>query len=70
MYMAGYMLNVFRAQNMEKELTSLGWPAACIAGCLGQKERNAAMSKLKMYECRILISTDLVSGIDESNLAL
>lgn len=54
-----------RAQNLADRLTSHGWPTACIAGCLDQKDRNQAMAKLKTYKCRILISTDLTSrGID------
>ncbi|XP_053377234.1 probable ATP-dependent RNA helicase ddx20 [Mercenaria mercenaria] len=54
-----------RAQTLADSLTSRGWPTACIAGCLDQKERNHAMAKLKTYKCRILISTDLTSrGID------
>ncbi|XP_060079184.1 probable ATP-dependent RNA helicase ddx20 [Ylistrum balloti] len=60
-----------RAQNMADSLTSLGWPTACIAGCLDQKDRNEAMSKLKTYKCRVLISTDLTSrGIDADKVDL
>lgn len=60
-----------RAQNLESELTSRGWPTTCIAGRLEQKERMAAMSKLKSYQCRVLISTDLTSrGIDADKVNL
>ncbi|XP_033744677.1 probable ATP-dependent RNA helicase DDX20 [Pecten maximus] len=60
-----------RAQNMADTLTSLGWPTACIAGRLDQKDRNEAMSKLKTYKCRVLISTDLTSrGIDADKVDL
>ncbi|XP_069141496.1 uncharacterized protein [Argopecten irradians] len=60
-----------RAQNMADTLTSLGWPTACIAGRLEQKDRNEAMSKLKTYKCRVLISTDLTSrGIDADKVDL
>ncbi|OWF41567.1 ATP-dependent RNA helicase dbp10-like [Mizuhopecten yessoensis] len=60
-----------RAQNMADALTSRGWPTACIAGCLDQKDRNEAMSKLKTYKCRVLISTDLTSrGIDADKVDL
>ena len=54
-------LYVLRAQNLESELTSRGWPTTCIAGSLDQKDRITAMAKLKSYKCRVLISTDLVS---------
>nr|XP_022296950.1 probable ATP-dependent RNA helicase DDX20 [Crassostrea virginica] len=54
-----------RAQNMADALIGHGWPTACIAGSHDQKDRNEAMSQLKMYKCRVLISTDLTSrGID------
>ena len=52
---------MLRAQNLESELTSRGWPTTCIAGSLDQKDRITAMAKLKSYKCRVLISTDLVS---------
>lgn len=52
---------IHRAQNLADQLSSQGWPTACIAGCLDQKERNDAMARLKSYKCRILISTDLVN---------
>ncbi|XP_062604795.1 probable ATP-dependent RNA helicase DDX20 [Saccostrea cucullata] len=54
-----------RAQNMADALISHGWPTACIAGSHDQRDRNEAMSQLKTYKCRVLISTDLTSrGID------
>ncbi|XP_062572170.1 LOW QUALITY PROTEIN: probable ATP-dependent RNA helicase DDX20 [Saccostrea cucullata] len=54
-----------RAQNMADVLISHGWPTACIAGSHDQRDRNEAMSQLKTYKCRVLISTDLTSrGID------
>ncbi|XP_061175888.1 probable ATP-dependent RNA helicase DDX20 [Saccostrea echinata] len=54
-----------RAQNMADALISHGWPTAYIAGSHDQKDRNEAMSQLKTYKCRVLISTDLTSrGID------
>ena len=46
---------------MADALIGHGWPTACIAGSHDQKDRNEAMSQLKMYKCRVLISTDLVS---------
>ncbi|XP_071125619.1 probable ATP-dependent RNA helicase DDX20 [Mytilus edulis] len=59
------------AQNMADALNSKGWPTACIAGCLDQKDRNLAMAKLKTFKCRVLISTDLTSrGIDADKVNL
>lgn len=48
---------------MADALNAKGWPTACIAGCLDQKDRNLAMEKLKAFKCRVLISTDLVSYV-------
>ncbi|XP_052214029.1 uncharacterized protein LOC127832554 isoform X1 [Dreissena polymorpha] len=60
-----------RAQTLADVLNSKGWPTACIAGCLDQRDRNHAMAKLKTYKCRILISTDLTSrGIDADKVNL
>ncbi|KAK3576653.1 hypothetical protein CHS0354_004938 [Potamilus streckersoni] len=60
-----------RAQSLADSLNAKGWPTACIAGSLEQKERNEAMAKLKTYKCRILISTDLTSrGIDADKVDL
>ncbi|KAL3852533.1 hypothetical protein ACJMK2_016160 [Sinanodonta woodiana] len=60
-----------RAQSLADSLNGKGWPTACIAGSLEQKERNEAMARLKTYKCRILISTDLTSrGIDADKVDL
>ncbi|KAH3819911.1 hypothetical protein DPMN_121655, partial [Dreissena polymorpha] len=60
-----------RAQTLADVLNGKGWPTACIAGCLDQRDRNHAMAKLKTYKCRILISTDLTSrGIDADKVNL
>nr|XP_057941744.1 probable ATP-dependent RNA helicase DDX20 [Doryrhamphus excisus] len=54
-----------RAQNLADILSSAGLPAVCISGGLSQEQRLEAISKLKQYQCRVLISTDLTSrGID------
>ncbi|KAJ8370300.1 hypothetical protein SKAU_G00103280 [Synaphobranchus kaupii] len=50
-----------RAQHLADILTAKGLPAVCISGGLSQDQRLEAMSKLKQYQCRVLISTDLVS---------
>ncbi|XP_012987954.2 probable ATP-dependent RNA helicase DDX20 [Esox lucius] len=60
-----------RAQHLADILSSKGLPAVCISGCLSQDQRMEAMSKLKQYQCRILISTDLTSrGIDAEKVNL
>ncbi|KAG5837718.1 hypothetical protein ANANG_G00215530 [Anguilla anguilla] len=60
-----------RAQHLAGVLTARGLPAACISGGLSQDQRLEAMSKLKQYQCRVLISTDLTSrGIDADKVNL
>ncbi|KAM9855856.1 putative ATP-dependent RNA helicase DDX20 [Aulostomus maculatus] len=60
-----------RAQHLSDILTSKGLPAVCISGGLSQDQRLEAMSKLKTYQCRVLISTDLTSrGIDAEKVNL
>ncbi|XP_058498643.1 probable ATP-dependent RNA helicase DDX20 [Solea solea] len=60
-----------RAQQLADILSSKGLPAACISGGLSQDQRLEAMSKLKQYQCRVLISTDLTSrGIDADKVNL
>ncbi|XP_068454437.1 probable ATP-dependent RNA helicase DDX20 [Clinocottus analis] len=60
-----------RAQHLADVLSSKGLPAACISGGLSQDQRLEAMSKLKQYQCRVLISTDLTSrGIDAEKVNL
>ncbi|XP_076448682.1 uncharacterized protein LOC143285303 [Babylonia areolata] len=60
-----------RAQNLQSELSAQGWPTSCIAGCLDQKDRISAITQLKTYTCRVLISTDLTSrGIDADRVNL
>ncbi|XP_057717127.1 probable ATP-dependent RNA helicase DDX20 [Corythoichthys intestinalis] len=60
-----------RAQHLADILSSKGLPAVCISGSLSQEQRLTAMSKLKQYQCRVLISTDLTSrGIDAEKVNL
>ncbi|XP_047467893.1 probable ATP-dependent RNA helicase DDX20 [Mugil cephalus] len=60
-----------RAQHLADILSSKGLPAVCISGGLSQDQRLEAMSKLKQYQCRVLISTDLTSrGIDAEKVNL
>uniref|UniRef100_A0A4W6FN26 RNA helicase n=1 Tax=Lates calcarifer TaxID=8187 RepID=A0A4W6FN26_LATCA len=57
-----------RAQHLADILSSKGLPAVCISG---EDQRLEAMSKLKQYQCRVLISTDLTSrGIDADKVNL
>ncbi|XP_067936860.1 probable ATP-dependent RNA helicase DDX20 [Watersipora subatra] len=60
-----------RAENLSKLMVSRGWPTAHIAGSQEQDERIKAITRLKSYDCRILISTDLTSrGIDADRIDL
>ncbi|KAM8977183.1 putative ATP-dependent RNA helicase DDX20 [Pelodytes ibericus] len=60
-----------RAQHLADILTSKGFPAVCISGGMNQNQRLEAMSKLKQFHCRVLISTDLTSrGIDAEKVNL
>ncbi|XP_022070352.2 probable ATP-dependent RNA helicase DDX20 [Acanthochromis polyacanthus] len=60
-----------RAQQLADVLSSKGLPSVCISGGLSQDQRLEAMSKLKQYQCRVLISTDLTSrGIDAEKVNL
>ncbi|XP_072180102.1 uncharacterized protein [Diadema setosum] len=60
-----------RAQNLCDILCDLGWPSECISGNQEQAQRLSAMAKLKRFQCRILISTDLTArGIDAENVNL
>ncbi|CAL9703124.1 unnamed protein product [Knipowitschia caucasica] len=60
-----------RAQHLADILSSKGLPSVCISGGLSQDQRLEAMSKLKQYQCRVLISTDLTArGIDADKVNL
>ncbi|XP_048096765.1 probable ATP-dependent RNA helicase DDX20 isoform X2 [Alosa alosa] len=60
-----------RAQQLADVLSSKGLPAVCISSSLTQDQRLDAMSKLRHYQCRVLISTDLTSrGIDAEKVNL
>lgn len=49
-----------RAEHVCQSLIERNWPAVFISGNIDQSKRNAAMSQLKQFKCRILVSTDLV----------
>ncbi|XP_078716910.1 putative ATP-dependent RNA helicase DDX20 isoform X2 [Lampetra fluviatilis] len=60
-----------RAQHLADSLSARGFPAACISGGMTQSQRLDAMSKLKHFQCRVLISTDLMArGIDAEKVNL
>ncbi|XP_043932926.1 probable ATP-dependent RNA helicase DDX20 [Protopterus annectens] len=60
-----------RAQHLADILTSKGLPAICISGNMNQNQRLEAMTKLKQFHCRVLITTDLTSrGIDAERVNL
>ncbi|XP_071784102.1 uncharacterized protein [Asterias amurensis] len=60
-----------RAQNLSDILCENGWPSTCISGNQDQTHRLNAMSMLKTFQCRVLISTDLTArGIDAENVNL
>ncbi|XP_063953718.1 uncharacterized protein LOC129255371 [Lytechinus pictus] len=60
-----------RAQNLCDILCDSGWPSECISGAHEQSQRLLAMARLKKFQCRILISTDLTArGIDAENVNL
>ncbi|XP_053313556.1 probable ATP-dependent RNA helicase DDX20 [Spea bombifrons] len=60
-----------RAQHLAEVLTTKGFPAVCISGSMNQNQRLEAMAKLKLFHCRVLISTDLTSrGIDAEKVNL
>ncbi|XP_006821228.1 uncharacterized protein LOC102804675 [Saccoglossus kowalevskii] len=60
-----------RAQNLSDQLCHKGWPSTYISGSQDQTQRLQAMSMLKNFKCRVLISTDLTArGIDAEKVNL
>ncbi|XP_066912854.1 probable ATP-dependent RNA helicase DDX20 isoform X2 [Clytia hemisphaerica] len=54
-----------RAEHLSRTLIKEGWPSTHIAGSQMQSDRLKAIDKLKTFQCRILITTDLTArGID------
>lgn len=51
-----------RAEQLSNLLTAKGWPAAYISGSQEQKQRLEAMSSLRKFQLRVLVSTDLVTS--------
>jgi ATP-dependent RNA helicase DDX20 len=53
------------------KLNANNWPTTYISAEKCQTERLEALSKLKKYKCRVLVSTDLTArGIDVENVNL
>lgn len=50
-------------------LTANNWPATYISAEKSQQERIKALSKLRKFKCRVLVSTDLTArGIDVESI--
>ncbi|CAH8526894.1 unnamed protein product [Heterobilharzia americana] len=59
------------AQDLCSALCSRGWPVCYISSSLEQQQRFRTFNKLRLFQCRILITTDLTSrGIDAENVNL
>ncbi|KAK4469304.1 hypothetical protein MN116_006869 [Schistosoma mekongi] len=59
------------AQDLCDALCSRGWPVSYISSSLEQGERFRVFNKLRTFQCRVLITTDLTSrGIDAENVNL
>nr|XP_023028407.1 probable ATP-dependent RNA helicase DDX20 [Leptinotarsa decemlineata] len=60
-----------RAESISNLLNQKGWHSTYISAAQTQNERLLAVNSLKKFECRILLSTDLMSrGIDAANVDL
>jgi superfamily II DNA/RNA helicase len=60
-----------RAEDIVESLNKFGWPCVYIAGGMDQSSRNEAVSKLKSFSIRVLVSTDVAArGIDVDKVTL
>ncbi|XP_076750054.1 uncharacterized protein LOC143422948 [Xylocopa sonorina] len=60
-----------RAESVCNRINSMGFPATYIAGNQDMNKRLKAINKLKSFECRIMVTTDLTArGIDADNVNL
>nr|CAD7602691.1 unnamed protein product [Timema genevievae] len=60
-----------RAESICNRLNANGWPAMSITGSQDQYARLKAITCLREFRCRVLLSTDLTSrGIDAENVNL
>ncbi|CAH8841341.1 unnamed protein product [Trichobilharzia szidati] len=59
------------AEDLCSSLSSHGWPVSYISSGLDQGERFSAFKKLRTFQCRVFITTDLTArGIDAQNVNL
>eukprot|EP00698_Gefionella_okellyi_P024734 TRINITY_DN8810_c0_g1_i1.p1 TRINITY_DN8810_c0_g1~~TRINITY_DN8810_c0_g1_i1.p1 ORF type:complete len:622 (-),score=161.82 TRINITY_DN8810_c0_g1_i1:2039-3631(-) len=60
-----------RAQTLAAELCDAGWPAVFISGKQQQEQRLQAMTALRAFDLRVLVSTDLTArGVDVDRVNL
>eukprot|EP00299_Pterocystis_sp_00344_P017279 c8661_g1_i2.p1 GENE.c8661_g1_i2~~c8661_g1_i2.p1 ORF type:complete len:382 (+),score=88.36 c8661_g1_i2:34-1179(+) len=56
-------------RSLVNALTAAQWPTAIISGDCEQSHRNSVMQKLRKFQIRVLVSTDLTArGIDVENV--
>eukprot|EP00475_Leptophrys_vorax_P026705 TRINITY_DN37882_c0_g1_i5.p1 TRINITY_DN37882_c0_g1~~TRINITY_DN37882_c0_g1_i5.p1 ORF type:complete len:468 (+),score=107.59 TRINITY_DN37882_c0_g1_i5:1400-2803(+) len=59
------------AEDILSFLDHSGWPALYIAGGMEQHQRNKAISRLKSFQIRVLVSTDVIArGVDVEKVTL
>ena len=60
-----------RAESLAAQLSSHGHAALSISGCQTQTKRLQTLLKLRQYQCKILVATDLAArGIDAEHIDL
>ncbi|XP_028128439.1 probable ATP-dependent RNA helicase DDX20 [Diabrotica virgifera virgifera] len=60
-----------KAESLSNILNQKGWPSTYISAAQTQEQRLEAVSVLKEFKCRIMLSTDLTArGIDAANVDL
>ena len=64
-------VKLFRAESLAAQLSSHGHAALSISGSQTQTKRLQTLLKLRQYQCKILVATDLAArGIDAENVDL
>jgi len=62
---------IYRAESLAAQLSSHGHAALSISGSQTQTKRLQTLLKLRQFQCRILVATDLAArGIDAENIDL
>ena len=65
------MLFNCRAESLSAQLSSNGFAALSISGSQSQTKRLQTLLKLRQYQCKILVATDLAArGIDSEHIDL